>query len=452
MQVTCPVGCALVFPEFSSICASHISDSKGEQAVVDYATFSDNCLAQDGLALVEYALELKSLGCQIDLVTGRRQMQGMLSQFLDSSDNHCVWEEIDDLANAVDAVCCVDNACREEVDAFLPPQQCSLTCLISMHEFIGQCGRVLSDILGSTGRYSIIEGFEEKCLNEVDTSSFMLAIDEAVCPDENGNFPSGTPAPAPTPGPGISILPTHPAINADVVKIETDGTVLQSAVVIPGEAKVFTFHAIAGDTYQLDTDLETLPDSVMELIDIDATTELVENDDDPRVSDLYDSYIEWTCPLTGDYFVNIHEYGMDTGTFSLAVTAASSGVFGGGEAGGDPCVGGATMTEDNAQISFSPDGNYEDNARCQWIIECPNHMHPMLEFEEFETEADYDFVVVYDGRTSSSTLLSDGDLSGDLSDLTTLEYSGTQDSLMVEFESDESLSDGGFEAMYRCTK
>ena len=89
-----------------------------------------------------------------------------------------------------------------------------------------------------------------------------------------------------------------------------------------------------------------------------------------------------------------------------------------------------------------------------WGGNWKDHQDPLTGQKPFasQSEADYDFVVVYDGRTSSSTLLSDGDLSGDLSDLTTLEYSGTQDSLMVEFTSDESLSDGGFEAMYRCTK
>ena len=211
----------------------------------------------------------------------------------------------------------------------------------------------------------------------------QLVADSVVPPA--GEIPPAPPAGEIPPGMG------------KVTPIAPDGVKHQEEIDVGGEVEVFSFVATAGASYEMDSDLETLPDSVMELLDIDGKTILVENDDDPRVTDLYDSYIEWTCPRDGTYFINVHEYGRDTGTFSLAVTAAFSGVFGGGEAGGDPCVGGATMTEDNAQISFSTDGNYEDNARCQWIIECPNHM---LEFEEFETEADYDFVVVYDGRTS----------------------------------------------------
>ena len=73
------------------------------------------------------------------------------------------------------------------------------------------------------------------------------------------------------------------------------------------------------------------------------------------VAELYDSYIEWTCAVTGMYYINVHEYGRDTGTFSLSVTATDAS-FATDAGGGDPCVGGARMTEDNAVISFQPDG------------------------------------------------------------------------------------------------
>ena len=53
------------------------------------------------------------------------------------------------------------------------------------------------------------------------------------------------------------------------------------------------------------------------------------------------------------------------------------------------------MTEDNAVISFQPDGEYEDDARCVWTIECAAEgTVPVLTFEAFETEADYDYVEV----------------------------------------------------------
>jgi hypothetical protein len=124
--------------------------------------------------------------------------------------------------------------------------------------------------------------------------------------------------------------------------VETDGSVINGEVTEPGQPKWFVFNAVAGETYQIDVDLGTLSDSVLELMEGDQTTIIVENDDDPRVHDVYASYIEWTCPDTGLYYASVHEYGMELGTFTISITSATSGggMFGeGGAAGGDPCHG-----------------------------------------------------------------------------------------------------------------
>ena len=63
---TCPVGCAVLFPEFVETCRAHVQEQAGLQEA-DYEEFETLCLDQDGLALVEYALELRSQGCAIDL-------------------------------------------------------------------------------------------------------------------------------------------------------------------------------------------------------------------------------------------------------------------------------------------------------------------------------------------------------------------------------------------------
>ena len=221
------------------------------------------------------------------------------------------------------------------------------TCFIALHEVLAQCEPVISHILGPN-RWEIVSSFKDKCIAEVDMEVFMHAIELAVCPDPVtgimpppppahdplpnlfGGEPSPTPAPAPNPvvvAPGGEI----PGMGK-VTPIAPDGVKHQEEIDVGGEVEVFSFVAKAGESYEMDSDLETLPDSVMELLDIDGKTILVENDDDPRVTDLYDSYIEWTCPRDGTYFINVHEYGRDIGTFALTITTAKEGLFGiGGE-------------------------------------------------------------------------------------------------------------------------
>jgi hypothetical protein len=116
VPLTCPVGCALVFPEFTEICQAHIEEKgieAGMDPIDDYISFSEECLSVDGLALVEYALELKARGCSINLagasglgggvgggggVLGRRSLQSnpLLAQWLDSGarcfdTTHIIW-------------------------------------------------------------------------------------------------------------------------------------------------------------------------------------------------------------------------------------------------------------------------------------------------------------------------------------------------------------------------
>ena len=148
---------------------------------------------------------------------------------------------------------------------------------------------------------------------------------------EEGDPPSPPPAPAPEEG----------EVLFGATRIDTSGTTNQEEINAAGEEEWFAFHAVAGvscfpqcaliclhfrsslphgriendvvlclvvgHTYQLDTDLETLPDSVMELYDTDGSTLLVENDDDPRVTELYDSYIEWSEFRNRSCSMQLHE-------------------------------------------------------------------------------------------------------------------------------------------------
>ena len=49
---TCPVGCALIYPQFMEICGSHMEEMDGLDAAA-FEGFEQQCLDQDALALVE---------------------------------------------------------------------------------------------------------------------------------------------------------------------------------------------------------------------------------------------------------------------------------------------------------------------------------------------------------------------------------------------------------------
>ena len=67
---TCPVGCAIVFPEFLEICHDHVEGHEATISTMELAEFEEfehECLTNDGLALVEYALDMKRRGCFVNL-------------------------------------------------------------------------------------------------------------------------------------------------------------------------------------------------------------------------------------------------------------------------------------------------------------------------------------------------------------------------------------------------
>ena len=67
---TCPVGCAIVFPEFLEICRDHVQAHEATSSTIELAEFEEfehECLTNDGLALVEYALDMKRRGCFVNL-------------------------------------------------------------------------------------------------------------------------------------------------------------------------------------------------------------------------------------------------------------------------------------------------------------------------------------------------------------------------------------------------
>jgi hypothetical protein len=108
-------------------------------------------------------------------------------------------------------------------------------------------------------------------------------------------------------------------------------------------------------------------------------------------------------------------------------------------ADGDPCEGGREEY-DSAEINFG-DG-YQDGVQCSWTLVCTSGGHPTLSFESIQTEANFDYVNVYDG---TDLVMSE---SGDTGIIQPVQGSGTV--IELEFTSDGSVQGPGFVASFSC--
>lgn len=220
-----------------------------------------------------------------------------------------------------------------------------------------------------------------------------------------------------------------------VTPILTNGLQYEEAITIRGEQRWFSFNATMGATYSIETELLGLEDTVMHLYDVDASRQLAENDDSMSGTD---SYLEWTAPATGQYYLMVHAFAeTQTGGFFVRIAPAS----------GNPCDGGITLTAPSAVISFMPDGNYQDDAQCDWSIDCSDSdASPSVTFTRLDTEAQYDVVSVYDGSDPVAVAA----LSGSLADATQTNFVGTGPYMHLQFTADGSVGGAGFEARYHC--
>ena len=115
---------------------------------------------------------------------------------------------------------------------------------------------------------------------------------------------------------------------------------------------------------------------------------------------------------------------------AFASTASSPG----------PCSGTTTLSSPAGTITDGP-GIYSPNQNCQFSISTGSWI--TLTFSSLATEANYDFVKVYDGASSSSPLL--GSFSGITLPGAVTASSG---SMYVVFTADNSIEGGGFDAAY----
>ncbi len=103
-----------------------------------------------------------------------------------------------------------------------------------------------------------------------------------------------------------------------------------------------------------------------------------------------------------------------------------------------------TLTADNGVLTDgSGTGDYANNAFCSWLIQPSNGNTINLTFTEFNTELDYDGVIVFDGIDENAPVL--GAFTGNtLPELIT----STGSSMYVLFISDESIRMNGWSASY----
>jgi hypothetical protein len=234
------------------------------------------------------------------------------------------------------------------------------------------------------------------------------------------------------PGGGTSIQPDSPPVQ---------GTVAGA------EGVRYSMSATGGTTYQIEVTLGSLSDSVLELYAPNGRDMLVSNDD---YGGTLSSYIEWTCPSDGEYFVLVRGFSArNTGDFTLSVTT-DGGSAGGG--GGNPCDGGLSMDVPSAVISYQPRGQYENNANCVWAITCPDRGDvPSFTFTALDTENGFDFVQIEDGNaiTAGSARPID-QVSGNLQSLDRVSFESGSQSMTIEFSTDGSVTGVGFEGSYAC--
>jgi hypothetical protein len=91
--------------------------------------------------------------------------------------------------------------------------------------------------------------------------------------------------------------------------------------------------------------------------------------------------------------------------------------------------------------------DYVDNLDCSWTLTCAVGV-PTLSFDTFDTEANFDFIYVYEGDSPGGDALVDG-LSGD--GYAPMTYStDASSSLYLRFTSDGSVTRAGFRATFTC--
>lgn len=108
------------------------------------------------------------------------------------------------------------------------------------------------------------------------------------------------------------------------------------------------------------------------------------------------------------------------------------------------CSGTTTFTATSGSFNDgSGSANYQNNLDCRWLIQPTGANAISLNFPSFNTEANYDTVIVYDGPTTASTILMTW-----WGNTIPPTINSTNGALLVRFKSDNTLNFAGWNATY----
>jgi gliding motility-associated-like protein len=144
------------------------------------------------------------------------------------------------------------------------------------------------------------------------------------------------------------------------------------------------------------------------------------------------------------YFLRINDYSAtaspNSGTFKLCVEAYVPDVYIGTEPGTASCSG--TLWD-----SGGPDGDYQSGENETFVI-CPSEFHQciIVNFVSYATEFNYDYINIYAGDDTGANLLQSLDGVG-----ANLEIQVSSECLTIEFDSDGSIEDAGFQMTWQCS-
>nr|CAD2179790.1 unnamed protein product [Meloidogyne enterolobii] len=106
--------------------------------------------------------------------------------------------------------------------------------------------------------------------------------------------------------------------------------------------------------------------------------------------------------------------------------------------------------KNNWNVLYSPDHpeNYCPSMNCSWLLEAPEGYYIVVNISEFYTEADHDFLALFDGNDTNQKHMEM--LSGMISFKNTIH--STKNIMAILFNSDISIQMGGFAVWYRAVK
>lgn len=122
-----------------------------------------------------------------------------------------------------------------------------------------------------------------------------------------------------SPAAAATVTVTTPDRHADNAAGATPialGNPIDGEIQSASDVDWFSFQAVSGRTYKLDTQLAGLADSILSLYDTDGATLLEYNDDVSWPQDP-SSTITWQAPATGTYYVEVTNYWQETGAYLL---------------------------------------------------------------------------------------------------------------------------------------